>query len=70
MGVLPSNQRQCRPLTKLDPEDQGRDWEMVEETAPDGKTMIGTLRPQRTPAAFIYLALNVKMISASGFPTL
>ena len=38
MGVLPSNERQVRPLTKLStPEAQQEAWEMAVESAPDGK---------------------------------
>jgi len=36
--ILPTNERQARPLTKLEtPEQQREVWEMVIETAPDGK---------------------------------
>ena len=33
----PTSERQCRPLAKLDPEQQVKAWEMAVETAPDGK---------------------------------
>jgi N6-adenosine-specific RNA methylase IME4 len=35
--VLPTNERQTRPLTKLAPEDQVKAWAKVIETAPEGK---------------------------------
>jgi hypothetical protein len=34
---IPATETQCRPLTKLDPEQQVKAWEMAVETAPDGK---------------------------------
>ena len=34
---IPENERQARPLTKLDPEQQVEAWQKVVETAPDGK---------------------------------
>lgn len=37
VGVLPANERQIRPLTKLDPDEQIEVWEMAVETAPNGK---------------------------------
>jgi hypothetical protein len=33
----PINERQCRPLAKLEPQQQVKAWEMAVETAPDGK---------------------------------
>jgi len=35
--VTPSTESQCRPLSKLEPEQQVKAWEMAVETAPDGK---------------------------------
>lgn len=35
--LLPQNERQARPLTKLDPEEQQEAWQRVIETAPEGK---------------------------------
>jgi hypothetical protein len=35
--VLPTNERQARPLTKLEPEDQVKAWHKVIESAPEGK---------------------------------
>ena len=34
---LPENERQTRPLTHLDPDDQRVIWQLVTESAPDGK---------------------------------
>lgn len=34
---LPVNERQARPLTKLEPEQQVEAWQQAVETAPDGK---------------------------------
>lgn len=35
--ILPANERQTRPLTELEPEAQRLAWEVVKETAPQGK---------------------------------
>lgn len=35
--ALPENEAQARPLTPLDPEDQRVIWQLVTESAPDGK---------------------------------
>jgi 16S rRNA G966 N2-methylase RsmD len=35
--ILPANERQVRPLTRLEPEEQQLVWKVVEETAPAGK---------------------------------
>lgn len=35
--IIPSNERQARPLTKLEPEKQIEAWQMVIDIAPEGK---------------------------------
>jgi hypothetical protein len=35
--ILPENERQARPLTHLEPEQQREAWRQALETAPDGK---------------------------------
>lgn len=37
MGDIPRNERQARPLTKLEPEQQREAWQTAVETAPGGK---------------------------------
>ena len=37
MGRIPINERQTRPLTKLEPDQQIEVWQKVVETAPEGK---------------------------------
>lgn len=37
VGVLPTSERQARPLIKLEPEQQREVWERAFETAPEGK---------------------------------
>ena len=37
MGPKPDNERQARPLTQLDPEQQAEAWQRAVETAPNGK---------------------------------
>ena len=37
LGYFPVNERQARPLTKLEPEQQQEAWKTVVETAPEGK---------------------------------
>lgn len=37
IGRIPATEYQCRPLAKLDPEQQVKAWEMAVETAPEGK---------------------------------
>jgi hypothetical protein len=37
MGVIPESERQTRPITRLEPEDQPIVWQRAVETAPNGK---------------------------------
>lgn len=37
MGSLPTSERQARPLTRLEPEQQREAWQRAVETAPEGK---------------------------------
>ena len=37
MVVKPTSERQCRPLAKLEPQQQVQAWEMAVESAPEGK---------------------------------
>lgn len=37
MGNIPENERQARPLTELEPDEQRIVWEVVQQTAPAGK---------------------------------
>lgn len=37
MGLIPTSERQVRPLTKLEPEEQTIVWQRATETAPNGK---------------------------------
>jgi len=37
MGRVPENERQARPLSKLDPDQQKEAWQQAVETAPGGK---------------------------------
>jgi len=46
MGNIPTSERQARPLTKLEPEQQREVWREAVETAPDGK--ITAAHVQRT----------------------
>jgi hypothetical protein len=37
MGVVPTSERQGRPLTSLEPEQQKEVWQKAVETAPEGR---------------------------------
>ncbi len=39
--ILPANERQCRPLTILTPDQQREAWKWVLDTAPDGRITAG-----------------------------
>jgi hypothetical protein len=43
--ILPTNERQARPLASLPPEQQVQVWQQVVETAPNGKATAASMRP-------------------------
>lgn len=57
MGYSPANERQVRPLARLEPEQQKEAWQRAVETAPDGKVT----------AAHVYKI--VKGMTATGSPS-
>lgn len=48
VSILPANERQARPLTELEPEAQRIVWEVVQQTAPDGKITAGHVKSVAT----------------------
>jgi hypothetical protein len=48
--IAPSGERQTRPLTKLEPDDQPKVWQAAVETAPEGK--VTAAHVERTVEAF------------------
>jgi hypothetical protein len=41
VGVLPTNEREARPLIRLEPEEQREAWQRAVDTAPNGKITVG-----------------------------
>lgn len=60
-GTLPQNERQVRPLTELEPEAQRLAWEVVKETAPQGKV---TARHVKSVVSVLKDVLKTRSIDA------